>query len=95
MIVAFVVEQPEANIILYALIGSVLLVGIVSFGILQWQKKRAENKRILGERWNRYPTAVDRSGGKFEPTAPPISNRTSWAYAPFRYSQRSTLPYNK
>lgn len=91
IVIVYTVVQPIANYILVALIAAVILVGLISFSFLQIQKTRAENKRIAAaNRRNRHHDAVDNSI-KFEPSAPPLSNRTSWAYAPFRYSQRSTL----
>lgn len=84
-------DQHTSKIVLAVLIALLVFVGLVSFGFLECQKKKSERKREAAAQ--RYSTndAVDHDM-KFVPSAPPLSSRTSWAYAaPFRYSTRSTL----
>lgn len=82
--VHFLVEGNLSKILLLALIGLLVLVGALSFAFLECIR-RAELKR--GEQ----VIVINEQRQKIFPTAPEISDQTSWAYStPWRYTKGST-----
>ena len=87
--VSILLDGIVANVILLALIALLLVVGLLSFLMISRLNRQAATRR---ERSVRHEWSGERAYD-VEPTAPPMSQRSSWALIKaWRYSKRSTTP---
>ncbi|XP_018330968.1 uncharacterized protein LOC108740926 [Agrilus planipennis] len=92
LFVLFLVEEGTQQIILLILLGLMILVGILACAVIEaHRRKAAVRKEQSAHLWIQRTFHEQRE--QYNPSAPPMSARTSWALtSPWKSHRETSLP---